>query len=253
MVVGGRNSMKRTVLVLLGFAGIISASPVLCPSNSIAYYQANYTSSSTACQVGDKLFYGFTYSPTSFPDTVVAPQGTQVFVNGDPSNPNEPGLIFSSSGWTLTGASLASVIFIDATITFSISTVDGRPLIVDSSLSFDQQVTGLGQTQVGETVTPQGQSSFNLTVTSAGPFSDVGSFPGVSTVSVSKDLLVRIPKGADSTSTATITSFREGFSETPEPTNFVLMGSSLLGVALLLRRRQNNLHQRMSNRRRFRL
>ena len=93
--------MKRTLLLAVAVAGVAAANP-LCTNDTIANYQANYTTLATACQVGDKLFYAFTYTPSSSAN-VTPPTGAQVNVIGDSSNPNEPGLIFSSSGWTVSG------------------------------------------------------------------------------------------------------------------------------------------------------
>ena len=95
--------MRRLLLTCAGFltlANVLCANPA-CTSNTIAYYMANYVDQNTACQVGDKLFFGFNYSGTSQGST--APTSTEVNVVGDPSDPNEPGLLFSSSGWTVSG------------------------------------------------------------------------------------------------------------------------------------------------------
>jgi hypothetical protein len=233
--------MKRSVFLLAAFAGMAAANP-LCLTDTIANYQANYTTLATACQVGDKLFYAFTYNSEGI--NAVAPTGSQVTVTGDPSNPNEPGLIFASSGWTVSGLSTSAfATSIDSNIRFTVSTIGLNPVIIDGSLDFNGRfsVTGLGQAQIGETVTPQGQPGVGLSVDSnAGPFTSVANFTPVSTVTVSKDLVVRLPRTTNTgiPSSATITSFREGFSElgAPEPTSFLLFGSGL-AAAFFLRRR----------------
>ena len=234
--------MRRITLLLLASAAIAAANP-LCLPDTLANYEANYTTFATACQVGDKLFYAFNYSVTT--NNAVGPTNAQVTVNGDSSNPNEPGLIFASSGWTvsaLTNSSFAT--FIDSNIRFTVATIGLNPLIIDGTLDFTGKfsVSGLGQAQIGETITPQGQAGIGIGVDSnAGPFSATANFPAVSTLNVSKDLVVRIPRTTTTgvASTATITSFREGFSEigAPEPGTVLFLGSGLIGLGLLRRRR----------------
>ena len=235
--------MKRTLLILAGLAAlsnIASANPA-CLSDTIANYMANYTSLATACQVGDKLFYAFLYSGTAAGTT--APTSSQVTVVGDSSNVNEPGLVFSSSGWTVSGTStLASPLYVDSNISFTVAVVGLVPLIYDASLDFANHfsVSGQGVASIGETVTlGNTNTSTALHVDSAnGPFTSVSEFSPVSFVRVNKDLIVQVPQNIDAaTGTATITSFREGFSEMPEPVSCVLFGSGLLGLGLLRRRR----------------
>ena len=231
--------MKRILIVLLALTalGSMATASTLCAvGQTIAYYKANYASSDTACSVGDKLFYGFTYTPTDS-GGAVAPDGTQVFVTPDPANVNEPGLVFSSSMWSVSGNAIDGAIAVDASIGFSVATVGNIPLIVDASLDFTGHngATGGGQAFIGETVL-EGGNSVGLEVDSTnGPYLSIANFSAVSTLSVTKNLQVRIARGT--TGTASITSFREGFSEMPEPVSCVLFGSGLLGLGILRRRR----------------
>src|SRR6516162_7831389 len=90
------------LLVATALAGISFANPVC--TGTLQNAVTNYTSLATACQVGDKLFYNFTYSGTSgTANPGAAPSASQVNLANDASNPNEPGLIFSSSFWTVSG------------------------------------------------------------------------------------------------------------------------------------------------------
>ncbi|HTS63525.1 MAG TPA: hypothetical protein VMH28_15985 [Candidatus Acidoferrales bacterium] len=229
-------------LTLAAVAGLASANP-LCLSNSISFYQTNYTSLDSACQVGDKLFWAFTYTPSS--NNATPPSADQVMVSGDGSNPGEPGLIFTSpstGGWTVNGtATPGNPIYVDSSIGFSVAVIGNLPLIVGASLDFSGyfSIAGQGVADIGETIT-YGSGSLALEVDSnSGPFTSAGSLPGVSSLSVGKDLIAIIPAPGSGTfsGTATITEFREGFSEIPEPAAMVLTGSGLIGLALLLRRR----------------
>jgi len=233
--------MRRTVLivaVLTALAGMASAFP-LCLSDTAANYVANYNSPASACQVGDKLFYDFIYSGTSIGGVTPVPSSA-VDIVGDPSNPNEPGLVFSSTGWTVSSTGgTHGTIDLDSSIQFTVVTLDGRPLILDSSLNFtgNFSVTGVAGADIAETVRPGGvPPGISFHVDSTGPFASTVTFPSaVSLVTVSKDLVVIIPP--NQAGTATITSFREGFSENiPEPVGGFLIGSGLLGLGLLRRR-----------------
>ena len=232
------------LLVATALAGISFANPVC--TGTLQNAVTNYTSLATACQVGDKLFYNFTYSGTSgTANPGAAPSASQVNLANDASNPNEPGLIFSSSFWTVSGTpSPTDTNFIDSNITFSVATFGLVPIMVDASLDFTGQfaVSGVGQAFIGETVTPAGGAGLGLTVDSSAGSSDVVNFAvPVATATVIKDLQVKIPRSTTGgpASTAAITSFREGFSEfsAPEPIGFLLIGSGLLGIGILRRRR----------------
>ena len=104
------------------------------------------------------------------------PSATEVNIAGDSSNPNEPGLIFSSAKWTVSGTPSTQDNFIDSNITFSVATFGLVPIMIDASLDFNGQfaVTGVGRAFIGETVTlPGGAGSVGLGVDSnAGPLSE---------------------------------------------------------------------------------
>ncbi len=234
--------MKRIVLIVAVLAALVnvaSAAPLLCASATAAYYMTTYNSLANACQVGDKLFYNFSYSGTSI-GGLTPVDGSQVNVVGDSSNPNEPGLIFSSNAWTVSSpGGTHGTLDLDSSISFTVQTVDNSAHITGASLDFTGAftVTGIAGADITETVSPNGvppASSFH--VDSSGPISTSVVFANpVSLVTVSKDLVVIIPP--NQAGTATITSFREGFSENaPEPVGTVLIGSGLLALGLFRRR-----------------
>jgi hypothetical protein len=212
------------------------------------YYQTHFLDMTSGCQVGDKIFFNFNYSSTAHQAT--APTNSQVVIVGDPSNPNEPGLIFTAPGaggtslWSVNGSStLANPLYIDSTISFTVAVVGLQPLLIDASLDFDNQfaVTGKGVADIGETIFfPSTSTSTTLAVDSfKGPFTSLTTFPNVSFLQVTKDVIVSVPVtvGSVNSGSATITQFREGFSEAPEPVSTVLLTSGLAGLAFLRRRR----------------
>jgi hypothetical protein len=233
--------MRRTILLLAAltaFAGMASAFP-MCLNNTATFYQTTYTSAASACQVGDKLFYGFIYSGTAIGGATPV-DGSLVNIVGDPTDPNEPGLVFSSTAWTVSSAGgTHGTIDLDSSFQFTVQTVDGRPLIDDASLNFAGHftVTGVAGADIAETVRPGGiPPGISMHVDSTGPFLTSVLFTNaVSLVTVSKDLVVIIPP--NQAGSASISSFREGFSEnTPEPVSAFLIGAGLLGFGLLRRR-----------------
>ena len=132
--------MKRIVLIVAALAALVnaaSAAPVLCASASASYYVATYNSLANACQVGDKLFYNFNYSGTAIGAGLIGVDGSLVNVVGDSSNPNEPGLIFSSNAWTLTSTNVDhGILDLDSSIAFTVQTIDNSARITDASLDF---------------------------------------------------------------------------------------------------------------------
>jgi len=240
--------MRQAILILAALTALTSlapAAPVCVNGNTLQSYITNNATLANACQVGDKVFWGFAYS-SSVSGGGVAPTASQITITGDPSNPGEPGLIFASGLWVVSGsASFATNLLVDSSINFNVATASGLPLIADASLSFagHTSFTGFGVAGIGESVTPNGQSSFGLTVdTSAGLFADVHQFfPPVSSLAVSKDLFVIVPASGSATpntGSAQITQFREGFSVSgvPEPADALLIGSGLLALGLFRRR-----------------
>jgi hypothetical protein len=245
--------MRRLLLTAVAavtLVGYASANP-LCTANTMQFYIANYKTAATACVVNDKLFYNFGYSPTAASGTgpvgsVVAPTAAQVTVNGDGSNPSQSALVFSSAGWTVSGnSSLTKALFIDSSITFTVAVIGLKPLMIGASLGMTGTASGKGNASIGETlVLGGGPASSALAVDAvAGTFLDTDTFAPVSFLRVTKDLIVRVARPVTGTNSgsATITSFREGFTEAssvPEPVSAMLFGSGLIGLALIRRRRR---------------
>jgi hypothetical protein len=244
--------MRRTFIILAALtvlASLTYANP-LCTTNTVAYYQANYTDISNGCSVGDIIFFNFNYSSTAHGGPV-APTNALVQITPDPTNTTEPGLIFSApdgaggSLWSVNGTStLANPLYVDSTISFTAAVFNLAPTISQTSLDFANQfsVSGQGLADIAETVIfDGGTSSTKMGVDSNnGPFTSVSSFEPVSYLRVTKDLLVTVPKPrtGSSTGSASIMEFSETFYEgAPEPVSMLLFGSGLGGLFFLRRRR----------------
>ena len=230
--------MKSSVLLattLVAFAGIASAAP-LC--TGIGSTMADYLAlGSGGCTIGDKLFSNFTFNVTFFgtgadvpaADVSLAPVG---------AGTSNPGILFSSNAVLVPGADPSALSYVDLGIGFTVSTVDGRNLIEDATLTLSSfAVSGTGRANIGETVTPGSDPALLLAVDSSGPFVDHTLFTPTNTVSVLKDVIVSVlPSETVGSGTAQIFSFQENFSQIPEPIGSVLIGSGLLALGIWRRR-----------------
>jgi hypothetical protein len=227
--------MKLIVLlatVLVGGACVASAAPLCVSGATMASYQAL---GAGGCTIGNLLFSNFIYGGTSFgtasvpnTDVFLTPVDAGTFYPG-------PGIVFSSSGWSLPAASPTTFMFIDSTIRFNVSALPGSGVLIDDgSLALLSPVaTGTGQGGVTEIISPAG---IKLEVDANGLLVSQKVFAPTASVSVLKDLLIAVPQGAAGSGSVQITSFAENFSEVPEPVGTVLIGSGLLALGIWRRR-----------------
>jgi hypothetical protein len=247
-----RYSLLAVVLVLIccstGFA------LVPCGTNSLAFYVANYTSTTNGCQIDDKVFYGFV-------DTLTAGGGGStggVAIQVDPiSTLYNPGL-----GFTLTGFAVGANSSLDLKLGFDVATISSAHTIEDASLGIaGAGINGTGLVSIGENVCaggtfsnpgagtgcPGGDQNISLNVSNPGApptFFDMkftqstaacpGGPPGLcNLVGVFKDVQVN-----GGTGTASLSSFTQQFSEVPEPGSIMLLGTSFILASLAFRRKQ---------------
>jgi hypothetical protein len=211
-------------VAVIALASTASAAPVCLTGGTLASYQAL---GSGGCMIGDLRFSNFSYVGTSQGQgSTVA--NTQVFltpVGSGTLNPG-PGIIFSSTGWSVPRAANNNDSFVDSTIGFIVSTISGSQVIDDGTLTLSSfTVTGTGVGHIAETI-----NATSLQVDSGGPLVSRQVFALTNTVTVSKDLRVTVPTGNPNSGTAQINSFEEDFSEVPEPAASVLLGSGLLAL-----------------------
>jgi hypothetical protein len=227
----------RLAMTLAALVGSASAAP-LCTSIG-STMDAYVAQGSIGCTVGDKLFSNFIYGSSSRGNGVSVPSTavTVTPVNAGTFDPG-PGLVFSAN-WSVPSVAAVNS-FVDSSIAFDVTvmnpngTTPGPPIIEDGYLKLTGfAVSGTGIVDITETISPAG---IQLQVDGTGPFVSHKFFAPVSTVHVLKDLLVSVP-GGTAPGSASITSFEEDFSESPEPVGTILVGSGLLALGVWRRRR----------------
>ena len=211
-------------------AGIAAANPA-CTATGLDQYILNNSTLATACQVGDILFYGFSYSGSA-----LAPADTLVSVDVvSGSSTSNPGLSFGSFGFLAYGGQT-----LDATITYSVATVSGANLLDDYSLDIagayfagkGSPTTGIGS--VTESITNPVVTSLVDAIVPGGVNSVSGHVvfdPPVSGTTVTTSIHMELPAGDKGY--LTISGIDESFSERlPEPGAVVLIGSGLCFLGL---------------------
>ena len=234
--------MKKMLLIsmtllILASGGVAST---LCTNNvGLDKYIANYAGIYNACQIGDKLFYDFSYSASSNP-VGNQPIASETSVVPDPGDGfSNPGIIFSVGGFLVFPGET-----MDATITYTVATLSGSSVIQGYALtmagSHTAAPTGLGSGSVTESFTnaPAGTPL----VTSIGPLANnvnaasTNFLPWVSSTTVTTQIHLQSPNSGPF-DTVTISAIQEHFSENvPEPYETLLIGSGLLFFGLWRKR-----------------
>jgi hypothetical protein len=228
--------MKVTVLlgvISVASVGITSAAPLCTAIGSTM--DAYVAQGSIGCTIGDKLFSNFLYGSTGRGTGVAVPASavTLTPVGAGTFSPG-PGIIFSSNAWLVPSASASTNSFVDSSISFTVSVLNGELIIDDGTLTLSSfAVSGTGTGRVSETISPGG---IPLQVSSSGPLVSHAFFTPTNSISVLKDLLVAVPGGV-APGSAQVFSFEEDFSQVPEPVGLALVGSGLLAIGFWRRRR----------------
>jgi hypothetical protein len=237
--------MKRTVVVLFALlllAGAAVASPV-CVKAGLNVYIANYNTAdlNNSCQIGDKIFYDFSFDSSLGQSLgpVPGPNPDEVGVNPDPGNgTTNPGLFFSSFSFLAYGGDT-----LDATIRYSVATVSGSSLIEDYTLEIAGAYIPLieGLPALGPGIVTESFSNPELSLLNqvglggTTVVAHVGFTPFVSGTTVTTNIHMSLP--ASDEGYLTISAIREHFSEQiPEPYATVLIGSGLCFLGLRRKR-----------------
>ena len=215
-----------------------SAAPIACPTGTVQDYTTTVNAAGGCFQDG-LLFNQFQYLSSSA-GTAFALPATAIAI-APLINPAGTGFGFQITGGFAAGPGSVS----DAILQYQVSTINNQPLLGGLTLSFNGTFTGSGIAGVSEnycpggTVVPPGagcggalsnifvQNSNGLTMLQSGAV-----FPGVSSLTVSKDIQVN----GGTSGTATISSVTNQFQAIPEPSAFFLLGSGLIVVAVTRRR-----------------
>ena len=226
--------MKKVLLLLIVstvFMGLASANQLCVNDNSLQQYITSYNSLANACQIADKIFWGF--SLTGGPSASGGePSASQIQVQDVPfDGVSNVGIIFNSGGWiTSFGTTLDSI------ISYHVATASGFPAIKDATLTITGTLTGAGGSgTVTESLVPVAAGS-PIVTTLPSPVSVNITFVPVSSFTVTDE--VKVVGGVGFTDFSHISIVENDFSQViPEPYGFALMGSGLVALGLVRRRR----------------
>jgi hypothetical protein len=230
--------MKRFCLLvgLLGALGTAAmANPACIGDGTLQSYITGSATFSTACQIGDKLFWGFGLSYNVPPGTAGAgPTASQILVQTIPGDGlTNIGISFNSGGF-----SIANSFVIDGNITFNVATASGAPIMEDATLSIVGTLSGTtGSATVTETLTP---GVFGSPLTASLPnntsqHTDFSLTP-VTTLAVNDHIV--LVGGRTFSDIAHVSVIENDFSEftVPEPLVSVLFGSGLVLLGAMRKR-----------------
>ena len=232
------KKLSLLLCVLLGTSAIAMAD-IACP---VSTYD-NQLVSGFGCTIGDKTFFNWSYSSSATGGAaLIPPSGVAVTPI---TTPNNPGFLFSS------GFGVISNQIQDEFFSFTVLVNQGGHPIDDISLlQLGSGFTGTGSASIAETVClgdTFADGCLHGTVASLSTvdnstlvkLSDLITFAPVLEVDVVKDLeLFGGPNGS-----AFVSGVENQFSEvaTPEPSSLLMLGTGIVGLAGILRRKQNKL------------
>jgi hypothetical protein len=215
------------------FGTMAGAAPLCLNDGSLQFYLTSYNNFGNACQIGDKLFWGFNLNNTTGNEPPATQIQVQPIANDGITN---IGISFNSGGW------IADPGFpVDAFISYDVATLSGAAIIEDATLSITGTLSGAGATAtITETLTPTVPGNpLVATLPSAVSSHIVFASNMQPTFHVVNEInLVVDPRFPLSSSHVSVV--ENDFSENvsvPEPLITSLVGSGLLALGLLHRKR----------------
>src|ERR1022692_3141588 len=228
------KNLPLLLCVLLG-TSVMAMAGIACP---VSTYD-NYLVSGFSSTNGDKTFFNWSYtSSASGGAALIPPSGVAVTPI---TTPNNPGFLFSS------GFGVISNQIQDEFVDFTVRVNLGGHAIDDITLlQLGSGFTGTGSASVAETVCLgdtfadgclHGTIATLSTVDNSTlvKLSDLITFAPVRVIDVVKDLeLFGGPNGS-----AFVSGVENQFSEVPEPSTLLMLGTGIVGLTVILRRKQN--------------
>jgi hypothetical protein len=230
--------MKHVLILIAAviLAGPIAKASTMCVNDaSLATYISGNSTYESACQIGDKLFWGFTL--TNGQSSIGAePAATDIQVQTYPGDGlTNIGIAFNTGGW-----STSNGIPIDSIISYSVATISGLPLIKDATLAITGQLTGTGGSgSVTETLNPAVAGS-PIVASIPTPVVVNIDFSGTKQSAFTVVDEISLMGGRGSSDVAHISAIENDFSESvviPEPVTMVLIGGGLLAFGVFRRKK----------------
>jgi hypothetical protein len=232
------NKMFHVLCVLLGTSAIAMAS-VACP---VSTYD-NYLGNGFSCTIDDKAFSNFSYSASaSGGAALIPPSGVAVV---PVTTLNDPGFLFTGGFGVISNQTQ------DELFGFTVRVnLGGNPIDDITLLQIGSAFTGTGSASIAESVClgdTFANGCLNGTIVQLSTvdnstlvkLSDHLTFAPVRVIDVVKDLeLFGGPNGS-----AFVSGVENQFSEvaTPEPGSLLMLGTGIVGLAGVLRRKQDKL------------
>jgi len=228
------KKLSLLLCVLLGTSAIAMASA--CPVSTYDNYLGGFS-----CTIDDKTFSNFSYpSSASGGAALIPPSGVAVV---PVTTLHNPGFLFSSGFGVISNQTQ------DEFFGFTVRVNSGGNAIDDITLlQLGSGFTGTGSASIAETVCLgdtfadgclHGTIASLLTVDNSTlvKLSDHITFAPVRVIDVVKDLeLFGGPSGS-----AFVSGVENQFSEVPEPSTLLMLGTGIVGLTGILRRKQNKL------------
>ena len=234
----GKRMKTLTFALIVALATLSTAFAGVCPTTTLD----QYLGSGFSCGIDDKTFSDFGYSSSSNPGGFAIPaNGLSVTPITTPGN---PGFLFNAP-WSVSNNS--GVLAQDSLIGYTVTVNSGGTPITDLTLAmvgFD--AIGTGEISIDETYCLGGilptcaggtEGSLTLLWTSTGGQSSTTiSFPGVTEISVEKDILLTAGTDGQAAVSGVYNQFSEG--TVPEPGTLSMFGLGVAAVAGYVRRKK---------------
>jgi hypothetical protein len=225
-----KHMTAKLLLTATAGAAVLGLSPqayaAACASGTLTtYLVAGFT-----CTEGDKTFSGFSYTPSSTGGAPTEP-ASAVTVVPNTAAPTAFGFTFDSN-WAVSGANNSS----GATLGYTVAVTTGTALITGATSTMAALITSAsGSASVNEMI---GGNPLNVNASNPpGSLTNSITFPGVTDLSITKNIVAAVGAGGDVRTFAQITSISDTVAQTtpssaPEPASLALLSTALAGLGI---------------------